>query len=302
MKFVAELTNTKVLCNELKVKDYKELLKCSFGDEPDELIFIETVCDIFANMTNKPADYFKNISIIDFFLLLLETRINSQGDSCKVNVTKEGKQMSLELRLDYIRDEVKEIFKSFNTTIKQDNVEVGFECPSVQRLLDYKNKDGYLYFINKASIKSGNSVKTMEINNNEEAELLLEKLSPRVSLQIINQFQDVSKCCIKTNFLKRYKIEDQKLNFTPSIDSLIWYTKLIFSESLDVFYDNVFYLAHLGHLSLDYVDNLSPGEYTYMIRKLESTLASQRSSSVPDEEANYATDDDMDDGFFESQQ
>ena len=219
MKFVAELTNTKVLCNELKVKDYKELLKCSFGDEPDELIFIETVCDIFGNMTNKPADYFKNISIIDFFLLLLETRINSLGDSCKVSITKDEQPMSLELKIDSIRDEIKEAFgksASCCSTVEQDNIKIGLGFPSVQKLLE-KTDEEYLYFVQNVSIKNNNSVKTININSNEEARLLLEKLSPRVLLQVVEYVKELLKDCSKLNFLTRYRINEQTLNFIPSI-------------------------------------------------------------------------------------
>jgi hypothetical protein len=297
MKFIAELTNAKVLCNELKVKDYKELLKCIFGDEPDKVIFIETVCDVFSNITNKPAEYFKSLNAIDFFLLLLETRINSQGDACKVSITKDSKQMSLELRLDYIRDETKKAFESINSTIiKQDNIEVVFECPSVERLLDNVT-DEHLYFIKEASIKKNNSIKTIKINNNEQAKLLFEKLAPKISLQIIKKFEEFLKPCVEVNFLNRYKIDDQKLNFIPSIDNILWYSKLMFNESLDTFYDNLFYLSHLGHLNLEYVESLSPGEYIYMTKKLQSTLA--QNSSSPQDENSYIPGDDTDDGFFE---
>jgi hypothetical protein len=295
MKFVAELITTKVLCNELKVKDYKELLKCTFGDEPDKFIFVETICDIFSSITNKPAEYFKSLNVIDFFLLLLEVRINSQGDACKVLIVKDEKQMSLELRLDYIRDELKQTFKSVSTVLQMNTTDLVFEYPSVERLLEETTED-YLYFIKQASIKKDDFIKTIPINTNKEAGLLFEKLSPKISLEIIKLFEEFIKPCTEINFLKRYNLEDQTLNFVPSITSILWFCKLMFNESLEVFYDNLFYLAHLGHISLDYVESLSPGEYVYMTKKLESVL-SQNSSSSQDEQA-YVPDDEGD-GFFE---
>ena len=297
MKFVAELTNTKIVCSELKVKDYKELLKCSFGDEPNKLIFIETVCDVFSNITNKPSEYFKSLNIIDFFLLLLETRINSQGDSCRVSVTKDDKQMTLELRLDYIRDELKEAINSIvSHTIKQNNTEVVFEYPSVERLTTEASED-YLYFIKEVSIKKNDSIKTLTIKSNKEAELLFEKLSPKICLDIMQQFDEFLKPCVELNFLKRYGLDKHSLNFIPSLDSLIWFSKLILNESLGSFYDNLFYLSHLGHINLEYVENLSPGEYLYMTKKLEAVLSQNVPS--PQDENVYTSTDDIDDGFFE---
>lgn len=295
MKFVAELITTKVLCNELKVKDYKEILKCSFGDDPNKFIFVETICDIFSSITNKPVEYFKSLNVIDFFLLLLEVRINSQGDACKVSIIKDKKQMSLELRLDYIRDELKEAFKSISTVLQTNTTDLVFEYPSIERLLEETTED-YLYFIKQASIKKNESTKTILINTNKEANLLFEKLSPKTSLQIIKLFEKFIKPCVEINFLKRYDLGNQTLNFIPSISSVIWFCKLMFNESLEVFYDNLFYLSHLGHFDLNYVEALSPGEYVYMTKKLESVL-SQKSSSSQDEQTYEPGDEE--DGFFE---
>lgn len=295
MKFVAELITTKVLCNELKVKDYKEILKCSFGDDPNKFIFVETICDIFSSITNKPVEYFKSLNVIDFFLLLLEVRINSQGDACKVSIIKDKKQMSLELRLDYIRDELKEAFKSISTVLQTNTTDLVFEYPSIERLLEETTED-YLYFIKQASIKKNESTKTILINTNKEANLLFEKLSPKTSLQIIKLFEKFIKPCVEINFLKRYDLGNQTLNFIPSISSVIWFCKLMFNESLEVFYDNLFYLSHLGHFDLNYVEALSPGEYVYMTKKLESVLSQKSSSSQ--EEQTYEPGDE-EDGFFE---
>ena len=68
MKFVVETTTAKILCSELTIEHYKELLKCSFGDEPDIYTFCETICEVFANLTNKPIEYFYNLNLLDLML------------------------------------------------------------------------------------------------------------------------------------------------------------------------------------------------------------------------------------------
>ena len=58
----------------------------------------------------------------------------------------------------------------------------------------------------------------------------------------------------------------------------------MFNEPLDVFYDNVFYLSYLGHLTVSDIHNMSPGEYTYFVRRLEQTNGNQNSNSDSSEE------------------
>ena len=111
MKFVSNLSKETLICSELQVKDYKELLKASYGEDINKLIFVETLCEIFAKTTNKPTEYFKKLNIIDLFCLLLDVRINSQGDICKVVITRDEKKMNLELRLDLIKGDLELIFE-----------------------------------------------------------------------------------------------------------------------------------------------------------------------------------------------
>jgi hypothetical protein len=291
VKFISKLTNESVVCSELKVKDYKEILKCTLGDEPDQNIFIETICEVLEHTTSKPADFFKKLSVVDLFVLLLDIRINSQGDTCKVVVTKDEKQMTLELRLDYIRDEVLELSKQFsNSTIKQNGLEVGFECPSLSRLMEETDEE-YLYFI-----KNFKSKKLVEVSSNEQAKLLFDKLPAKVSLEIIKKFEELVKSFSQHNFLSRYKITEQQLTFLPSFSSLLWFVKLLFNEPLDVFYDNLFYLSHLGHLNAQYVDQCSVGEYMLFVSQLKRTLSK---SQQPSEEQTVPDDEDDFSGQFE---
>ena len=283
MKFVSELSKDTLICSELQVKDYKELLKCTYGDDTNQLIFIETLSEIFSKVANKPTEHFKKLNVIDLFCLLLDVRINSLGDICKVVITKDDKKMNLELRLDFIRDDLKNLFNVLSTTIEQSNVKVEFECPSVERLLQKANEE-YLYFIKGSYIKKDNFAKFVEIATNDHAQMFFEKLSPKVSLQIIEQFESFVKSATGINFLSRYGIEDQTLNFLPSLSSLIWFTKLIFNESLESFYDNLFYLSHHGHMNAEYIENSAVGEYNYFVTCLKNVLSPKESSPEQTEE------------------
>ena len=282
MKFVSKLSTEIVLCDELKVKLYKELLKCTYGDEPNKIIFVETLYEILSSATNKPLEYFKKLNIIDLFCLLLDTRINSQGDICKVVVTNNDKQMNLELNLNYIRSELSDVLTNLSSVnVVQNDIEVVFECPSMERSCQEAEEE-YLYFIKGVRAEVNGETKFAHITTNEQAKLLFEKVSPKVSLQIIERFQKLIDVISNTNFLSRYGLTEQKLIFFPSIDNFIWFTKLIFNESLETFYDNLFYLSHLGHMSTEYIENANVGEYNYFVSCLQRTLAAKNSSPEPE--------------------
>lgn len=295
MKFSVETLTAKFFCSELNIKLYKELLKCSFGDDPDKDIFIETLSDILSSLLNKSPEEIKEMSVVDLLLTVLQLRINSQGDSIKLSVSKDGKRMGLELDLNLIKQSIITLYKPYAfKTLTDNNIDLYFSIPSVKRLLTLDHED-YLYFLSHVKIKN----KQVKINTNSEAVELFDRLPPKLSLQFIEYFNEFTKEVTNANFLERYQIQ-QILQFVPSIDSLIWYTKFLFSEPLDVFYDNLFYLSHLGHLNLTYIDQLSPGEYIYMVKKLEHTLNQKSSNSSENEESQDVLDENFDDsGMFE---
>ena len=280
MKINVELLSETLLCSELTVKDYKELLKCSFGDEPDPVSFVTTITEVLSHITNKEPSYFLNCGIVDVFLLLLKAKINSQGESCKISIAKDDKQMNLELRFDHIYDDIKEWFGPFlNKKIALDSVEVTFDSPTLGMLLD-KSEDEILYFIKGCKI-IGKHDKLLTPFTLEESKLLFESLPPKLAADVYTHFNSFAKSLSDKNFLARYPAigNEQKLMFSPSLDSLIWFTKLMFNEPLDGFYDNLFYLTNLGHFSTDYIERCTPGEYVYFTKKLEYTLSKQNASS-----------------------
>jgi len=297
VKFISKLTNESVVCSELKVKDYKEILKCTLGDEPDQNIFIETICEVLERTTNKTADFFKNLSVIDLFILLLDLRINSQGDVCKVVVTKDEKQMNLELQLEDLKKEMLEFSKqALNSEIEQDNLKIIFSSPSSTRLLETTEEE-YLYFIKEVYFKKLN--KRILVETNEQARLLFDVLVPKTSLKIIEQFNETIKKFSEYNFLKKYKGVEQKLSFLPSLSSLIWFTKLLFNEPLEALYNNIFYLAHLGHIDANYIENCSSGEYLLFTKILERTLNSRSTEPASQDSFDDDPENFDDGGIFE---
>ena len=297
MKFRVETLYEKLFCNELNIKQYKELLKCSFGDDPDQDIFCETLCDILSSLLNKSVKEVKQTNIIDIVLAVIQLKNNSQGHVIKISVTKDDKKMSMDLDLNYVIQSIIELYKPHvEKHVKENNVEVWFGFPSLQKLLE-PCSDDYLYFLDNVVIND----KSFNITTNTEAEKVFNSLSPKVSSMFINLYKQFVRDVQNVNFLEKYNVEET-LTFIPSIEALIWFTKLLFNEPLNVFYDNMFYLAHLGHIDIKSLELLSPGEYIYMTKMLEGTLSQKSSSSsVPDNTQDISAQEFDDSGMFENE-
>lgn len=281
MKYISKLSKETFFCTELLVKDYKEILKCSYGEEPNKKIFAETVCEVLAKIIQKPTSYLRTLNVVDLFCLILDVRFNSLGP-CNVILTQNDQKFNLELNLGYIKEETEQLFNKLSTTIEHNGIEVVFECPSVERLLQ-PTKDDYLTYIKGSYITKNNDKKFIEIHTNEQAELLFDKIPPKISLVIIEKFNEFVEQITGMNFLSRYGFKDQKLIFVPSLDSLIWFVKLMFNEDLSSVYDNIFYLSYTGKMGADYVENCAVGEYNYYIGLLRQVVASKNSSNSPSE-------------------
>lgn len=296
MNFLTILSKDTLVCSELQVKDYKELLKCSFGDSPDKTIFIETICRIFSKLTNKSLDYIKQLNIVDFFCLLLDIRNNSLGD-CKLVLTQDKKKFNLELNLAKVKEETSILFEQLATTIKHSNIEVYFECPSLERLMQ-NTKDEYLSYIKGSCITKKRKKCTAIITTNEEAELFFNALPPKISLEIIDNFNKFVESTTKMNYLSRYGFNEQQLVFLPSIESLLWFAKLLFNEPLSSLYDNIFYLSYSGKMNAEYVETLSVGEYNYFVGLLRQVLANKNS---PEENKENNQNFEEEPGLFEEE-
>jgi hypothetical protein len=270
MKFDLYVGDQTISCEELKVSLYKDLLKSTYGDEPDLKRFIETVCEVFSSLTNKPYSFFENLSIIELMSCIFQLRMLSIGDRTNVSLNIDDVKRSLELRLDWVNEDL----LSFNKTVKRlltiGSVSIQMNSPSAKRLIESTDEE-YLYFIKSIKIQD----RLLEIETNEEAKNVIEKLPVKVALIVIDYYREFTNNLKNLNFLNRYMIKDHTLGFTPSVGSLLWFTKLIFNESLQAFYDNIFYLAKLSNIPPTFIQECPVGEYYVYVGILQRSLAQQ---------------------------
>tara|TARA_R110000868_G_scaffold302194_1_gene562707 strand:- start:180 stop:1088 length:909 start_codon:yes stop_codon:yes gene_type:complete len=301
MIFPINLLKTKLLCSELSLKDYKEILKITYGDEPSVPIFIETITSILSRLTNTDQSFFKELNIIELLIVLIELRIQSMGDAVTITLKEESANTSLELRLDWIKEDLLLVCNQFNDhTIQQNNFNITLSPPSIEKLLESTDEE-YLYFIKKVLNKNNDqSIVTSNVNL---AKMFFDKLSARTAANIIKYFENFVTTLKNSNFLSRYGIEKQILVFIPTIESLMWFVKLLFNESIDSFYDNIFYLSHYGHLNSSYIEQCTPGEYIYFTKKLQQVLNQQKGTE--ENETSFPADsnnlpEDLQDGYIEN--
>jgi hypothetical protein len=293
VKFISNLSKETLMCSELKVRDYKEILKCSFGDEPNKTIFVETLCDVFSKISNKPIEYFKQLSILDLFCLLVDVKINSHEEICKLIITKNEKRMNLELNLIHVKNEILDFYqKNKFLPLYQNDIEILLDCPSAIRLLENDNDD-YISFIQGFQVTRETKQTLIRPTDNKQAFLLMDKFLPKTYLNVVNLVYAFNKSLSKINFLSRYDIKESSLTFSLSIDSLIWFTKLLFSEPLNVFYDNLFQLSYTGHINTEYLENSIVGEYNYFVTSLQQIL--NVNNKTP--ESSYENDSYQEDHF-----
>jgi hypothetical protein len=287
MQFVAKLYNDNLLLSELLVKDYKTLLKTSYGDEPDTQLFINSLAEIFSHISNKPKEFFLNLDVVSTFLLLISLRINTFGDTCQVLISQKDKpKTTLTLNLEDIKDKLL-LFENESKTLSLFNnkIVITLGPPSILTLI--KNEFNFLHYVTQITILNDNGKSIKLTSKDKEFENIFNHLPAQSSFLISQHFNQYINSLQKINFLEKYNIENTKLNFIPTIESLIWFTKLFFNESLETYYDNMFYLSYFSHIDLQYIENCAVGEYLWFVRKLEEVLSQKASSSNSDNNVSH---------------
>lgn len=267
-------------CKELEMGNYKEILKATYGDSPNQLTVSQNICHILSNLFSKPYNYFyKEINVLEVYLLLLHIRVNSLGNLTDVTLTENKQKTNVKINFNKILKRLTELF------IQCDNVElelnkkitISLSLPSLEKLLD-KPEDYTSLYTKKISIKQS-STNTLTFTEYSDIQSLLDNISAKHTTSLIQGINQIIENINKVNLLDFTNMKNQILVFSPVIDSFVWFVKFIYSESLDVLYNNLFHLSYTGKIDLNYLEKCTPGEYFYFTNKLQQTLKEQQTSS-----------------------
>jgi hypothetical protein len=278
MKFNVDIGSHKLTCTEISVKQYKELLKCIWPENPAPASTLDSLFELFSELADKPVSFFYTLSLLELFMFILGLRIQTFGPICNLTVKNdEDKQVTVNLNLIPVYQITKQVYHlTSNTIIDLDGLKVKLSLPKITRLFE-KADEGCLLFLDEITTTEGTSI---QIETNKQAQEFFDAISPKLAQIIFNKAENIANEIQSINFFSTYSsLETQKLPLFTTADILLWYTKLFFSEELDTLYDNIFYLSHIGHMDANYIENCTPGEYIFFVKKLEHVLQAKQEAA-----------------------
>ena len=288
MKFIVENISSKdVICSELKMSTYKELIKSIYGEEPDKQNVYLTIKDVFLNHTNLKEEEFDEISFFEVFEILAQLRSYSLGNKFSIIVYKNQKKVTVEIDLNDFKEQIKTIqTKAIEFEIEKENIKLVSKAPSLKKLLK-ANSSSHLLFVDSVHIRKDNAVQTFKITSCEMAEKVFQSLPIDVVLSFIKKLKETYSVLLKFNYLTKFSVFDYYLNLLPDFEHLTWVLKLIFNDSLQVIYDNLFYLSYYCYMNTEYLENCTPGEYVLFTKNLEQILSSKNNKNEQTENNLY---------------
>ena len=280
----ATLLQKEIEFKELNLSQYRQLLKCFIGDEIDLKFVYSNTNNILQTLTNLTDKEIKQLSFVDYFLLLFNIRQISIGDAVSLYVfDNEQKQLKVDLRVQNLINEIN------NAEIKKllipENTDIGeiyYRLPTIEEILLLENSSDtsiYTFFLQK--IKFSNTEINLESYSFEEREKIVQKIPVKIMTCLTKRTQELIKHFNNLNLLKSINNEmfDKALPFTLNSEILGFVYKLVYNTNLENIYDCMFALAKAANFSCEFLDNCSPGEFYLFVKKLEQLNAQQQQAS-----------------------
>lgn len=275
-------------CSEITVAQYKDLLKSIFGDEIVLEEFLDNFLETFSCISNKPVEFFQNLNWYELFSLLLQLRMYTLGETCQVIVTnkvddKENKR-TIHLNLKQINEELLINLQTyFPQILTKDNIEVMLFPPTIQRDSETMYEKDWFKYIFSCTVSNKSTKQTLKTTNHTLTQDVVERLPTSLASQIMEYASTSISALSEVNFLEGYDgCENATLSFSPTREKFLWFCKLFFGESLDIFYSNLFYLSKLGSMDLNYIEKCTPGELIVFVNKLQEYIKEQGSNQTDD--------------------
>lgn len=251
----------------MSVANYRDMLKCSFGDEVDKELFVQNLIDILCSITNKTENYVEQLNLLDVLYLILDIYSNSLG-SCKLVATYDKKTFNIELDLQSVKETILAKNNVFFKTVDLGSFEILLSPPSLKRTTN-TIECSYLEYI-KGIQANGNVITTFE--SDKQVMEFLENLPVKVVNEIIDAHEDIMDACSRINFLSTCNLDNVRLIFYPTIESTLHLIQLFFGENLQQFYENFFHLSYTGNMNSAFLETIAVGEFNYFIGLLRHAL------------------------------
>jgi hypothetical protein len=280
----ANLLQRKIEFKELSLNQYRQLLKCFVGDEIDFNFIYRNFNDILHDLTGLSIKEIKQLSFVDYTLLLFNIRQISIGDVISLYVfDNENRQTKIEINLQNIINEIRN--EQIKNLLVAENTNVGtisYRLPSIDEILyleKNQNTSIYTFFLHK--IKLSNIEINLENYSFEEREKIVQKLPVKVITYLTKRTHNIVKSFNSINLFKTINNQtfDKILPFTFNTEILGFVYKIIYNTSIENIYDLMFVLTKAANFSCNFLDDCSPGEFYLFVKKLEQLNAQQQALS-----------------------
>ena len=237
------ISDKPVIYRELKLKQYKNLLKCLIGDSIDTQNLFINLNSILLSITNLTEDDLLDFNLLEYFLLLTEIRVTSLGSSIFAIYKQSNNSMNIEIPL---RKTIKNLHYCIKKTqpikIIEDNTHLTFRVPKINDIINEKE----FPFVQE------------DVNN-----------LPARYLKVINKNSKLLNQRIKNFYFFDAPIKKYSINFSTKKNEYTQLIKILFNESLISIYNNIFYLSKICNISADYLENGTYGEFKIFVKKVE---------------------------------
>lgn len=275
------LTDRVVFFNELKVKQYKTILKSIFGDELDYEAAFTNISNVIAQITNISLNEINSLSFLDYFLLLFEIRSNSIGGSI-IAETTDNNSTKIDINIQKLINHLHSIdLKAILQPDIVNNVTISYKIPSIKNIIEINANDiESVYYACLKSISLNSKLVSFQDYSKDEIKDILNKLPTIYTTTIIKRVQNLIETFNNVNLIGHLKgLEDKQLIFNFNIKNLGIILKLLFGEELLSLYENIFTLAKDANIPPQYIEECTPGEYYLYVKKLEAE--NKTTSSIP---------------------
>lgn len=245
---VLKLPNKEIVYKELKLKQYKIILKCLYSDPIDVPNLLLNLNNILAQITNLTEEQVSNLNLLEYLLLLTEIRITGIGSSIFAIQNNSDKTINIEIPLVKTSAQIYKCLENFKPLVYEDSKTVlNFLLPSIKNLTSKE-----FLFVDE---------------NIEDLPVRYLKIIEKYTKEINKFFEDY--------YFFNPGIKDFNLKLSLNKYEYIQLIKILFNENLLSIYDNLFYLSKICNMSSEYLENGTYGEFKVFVKKTEELLQKQ---------------------------
>jgi hypothetical protein len=239
---------------ELKVKDYKIILKCLLSEPIDQDNFLLNLNNILLKITSLNETDILEFNILEYLLLLVNIRQISIGSVIFATYKNQKETLNIEINLQKTFDEINKCLTEVTPLLyKEKDITLTFDIPLVKDVL---NKKSNLFC-------------------KEEIDSL-----PVRFLSIIKKNSFLIQQKIQKYFFFKAPVEKYSVKLSVNLDDYFQFIKIIFNENMLTLYNNIFYLNKICHMSAEYLESCTYGEFKIFVKKVQE-MYDQQTNKLP---------------------